>query len=90
MREWTGADSELAQADGWDLFRCFGGELDGKYSVQRLDSPECGDVAKFDSDESALAHVRRRANSGDELCVRARDFHLTEFMPKKIQKRRAR
>lgn len=58
---WTEAHQNAALVRGWGVF-----EREDRPVIQRWD-----ELREFDSDEEAIAHVRRLAEQGDELCRRA-------------------
>jgi len=63
--------SDLAIAEGWDLFDC-GLREDGTphIEIQRLDSVAPG-KPRFDADHAAWDHVASRAQAGSALHLRA-------------------
>ena len=63
--------SELAQAEGWDVFEC-GLREDGsaRVEIQRLDNPAAGQPT-FETDHAAWDHVVARARAGSALHLRA-------------------
>jgi hypothetical protein len=63
--------SEMARAEGWDIFDC-GVREDGtpRVELQRVDSPAAG-TSRFDTDHAAWEHVVGRARDGSALHLQA-------------------
>lgn len=67
LPEWTPADCAAACDEGWCVFNVDGG---GPLEIERDDEAEV-----FESDDEAIAHVRRRAKAGSELHQKAITLH---------------
>lgn len=78
MTEWTGADSEQALGEGWDIFDSEGSD-NGPWTIQRLDDPYhlpyLGFTKPvFGSDPDAWIHVVALARGGSPLHQKALAF----------------
>jgi hypothetical protein len=69
-QEWTNRDQLAAEKEGWAIFDVYGG---GLQEIERDDERN-----KFKSDETALAHVYRRALAGSRLHIRALVIHCRD------------
>lgn len=82
MTEWTTADQNAADAEGWNIFEAEGSvqNKDGRspYQIQRIDFPEDEEgnqiPAPFGDDRDAWEHIWSEAAAGSELHQRAIQF----------------
>ena len=72
---------DVAAAQGWNLFHCDGGGLDGCREIQALAEVD-DDVEPFDGDKEAMKFVRKMAQQGDKTCLLALELHgMNEKVP---------
>ena len=65
---------ERAMKQGWNLFHCDGGGLDGCREIQAVADVD-DDVEPFDGDKEAMKFVRKMAAKGDKTCLLALELH---------------
>jgi hypothetical protein len=62
--DWTKADSEAADREGWNLFTS-AGSVHGPFTIQKDD-----EMAVFASDDDAMRHIRSKMDEGSELHIK--------------------
>jgi len=61
---------DRAMDQGWNLFHCDGGGMDGCREIQAV-----ADENKFRSDADAMRFVRKMATKGDKTCLLGLELH---------------